>query len=214
MGGVHVAIRSQGPRGARHRGQRRHRPRDGPRPGRRPGPPSPSPAATRRSPRPPPRSWPSSAPRRPCVEVDVTDEASGREWSTPPSSASGGSTSCSTTPASTSASRRRTHARRVAEGHRHQPHQRLLCSQAAYPHMKQAGGGKIINIGSMTLDLRRLVRAGLRRRARGASSSSPGAGHGLGHRQHPGQRHPARLDRHRADQKARARSVRACTSRC
>ena len=25
----------------------------------------------------------------------------------------------------------------------------FLCSQAAYPHMKKAGGGKIINIGSM-----------------------------------------------------------------
>src|ERR1041384_3932742 len=25
----------------------------------------------------------------------------------------------------------------------------LVCSHAAYPHMKQAGGGKIINIGSM-----------------------------------------------------------------
>jgi 2-dehydro-3-deoxy-D-gluconate 5-dehydrogenase len=30
----------------------------------------------------------------------------------------------------------------------------FLCSQAAYAHMLRAGGGKIINIGSIDVDLR------------------------------------------------------------
>ena len=66
------------------------------------------------------------------------------------SSSSAGSTSSSTTPASTSASSPRSYSleewRQVLtinlDG-------AFYCSQAVYPRMKKAGGGKIINIGSM-----------------------------------------------------------------
>ena len=39
----------------------------------------------------------------------------------------------------------------------------FICSQAVYPTMKKAGGGKIINIGSMMSIFGAVVRAGLRR---------------------------------------------------
>ena len=71
-------------------------------------------------------------------------------WSRTPSRASAASTSSSTTPASTSASRRRSC--RTAEWKQVidiNLTSAFVCSQAAYPAMKQAGGGKIINIGSM-----------------------------------------------------------------
>ena len=51
----------------------------------------------------------------------------------------------------------------------------FLMSKAVYPAMKRAGGGKIINIGSMTSIFGVELRAGLRRRARAGSSSSPRA---------------------------------------
>ena len=75
----------------------------------------------------------------------------------------------------------------------------FTCSQAAYATMKGAGGGKIINIGSMMSIF-------------GASFTTPYAaskggivqmtkamatGRGLGQGQHPGQRCAAGLDRHR-----------------
>ena len=83
----------------------------------------------------------------------------------------------------------------------------FVCSHAAYPHMKQAGGGKIINIGSMMSIFaarvlarvcgeqgrHRAVRALLRDR--------------LGEGQHPGERDPAGLDRHRPDQGRAARGA-------
>ena len=65
--------------------------------------------------------------------------------------------------------------------------------------MKTAGGGKIINIGSMMS----IFGAASRRpmaRARAASCSSPAPAPRLGQGQHPGQRRPAGLDRHRPDQ--------------
>ena len=47
----------------------------------------------------------------------------------------------------------------------------FLMSKAVYPAMKQAGGGKIINIGSMTSIFGARIRARRMRRARVASSS-------------------------------------------
>ncbi len=53
-------------------------------------------------------------------------------------------------------------ARRVAARARRQPDERIPVLRSAYPHMQRAGGGKIVNIGSMTVDLRRVVRSGVR----------------------------------------------------
>ncbi len=49
----------------------------------------------------------------------------------------------------------------------------FLCTPAAHPHMKAAGGGKIINIGSMMSIFGALACAGLCAPARAASCSSP-----------------------------------------
>ena len=48
----------------------------------------------------------------------------------------------------------------------------FLCAQAAYPEMKRAGGGKIINIGSMTSIFGVPFAAPYARQPRAASSSS------------------------------------------
>ena len=75
----------------------------------------------------------------------------------------------------------------------------FLMSKAVYPAMKRGGGGKIINIGSMTS----IFGAGVCRRLcvnQGRDrpvDQEPGAG--LGGRQHSGQRDPAGLVRYRAD---------------
>jgi 2-deoxy-D-gluconate 3-dehydrogenase len=62
---------------------------------------------------------------------------------------SAASTSSSTTPASTSASRRIAEIEEWDSVIETNLTSAFLCSQAVYPAMKQAGGGKIINIGSM-----------------------------------------------------------------
>ena len=101
--------------------------------------------------RPPPPSSAKLGVKTAVLTVDVTDEAQcrkhGRGHGRPASAAS---TSSSTTPASTSASRRRSYAlaewRQVIDANLTSA---FCCAQAAYPAMKAAGGGKIVNIGSM-----------------------------------------------------------------
>ena len=89
----------------------------------------------------------------------------------------------------------------------------FLCCREVYPHMVRQGGGKIINIGSMTsifgLDWGRALRCqqGWNRPA----LEEPR--HRLGKGQHPGQRDPARLDIDRPDgPTARAVSRKACAN--
>ena len=74
----------------------------------------------------------------------------------------------------------------------------FLMSKAVYPAMKKAGGGKIVNIGSMTSIFGAAFAAGLCIEQGGNRSIDQEPGPGLGPRQHPGQRHPTRLVRHRA----------------
>ena len=83
----------------------------------------------------------------------------------------------------------------------------FVCSHAAYPHMKQAGGGKIINIGSMMSIFAAPLLAGLcgeqgRHRAVRALLRDR-----LGEGQHPGELDPAGLDQHRADAGRAARGA-------
>ena len=89
----------------------------------------------------------------------------------------------------------------------------FLCSQAAYPEMKAAGGGKIINIGSMMSIFGAPLRVGLCREQGRHRAAHQGAGHRLGRGQHPGQRGAAGLDRHRPD-RARAPQVAGLHERC
>ena len=77
----------------------------------------------------------------------------------------------------------------------------FLMSKAVYPAMKKAGGGKIVNIGSMTSIFGAGVRGGLCVEQGGNRPVDQEPGPGLGHGQHPGQRDPTRLVRHRADGK-------------
>jgi 2-deoxy-D-gluconate 3-dehydrogenase len=75
----------------------------------------------------------------------------------------------------------------------------FLCSQAAYPEMLKAGGGKMINVGSMmSLFGAPYAVAYLQQGRHRADVTSDGDGMGEG--QHPGQRGAARLDRHRTDE--------------
>ena len=77
--------------------------------------------------------------------------------------------------------------------------------------MKAAGGGKIINIGSMMSIFGAPFAPAYARLQGRHRAADEGAGHGLGQRQHPGQRRAARLDRHRADQEGPRAGRRACT---
>ena len=70
--------------------------------------------------------------------------------------------------------------------------------------MKAAGGGKIINIGSMMSIFGAAFAAGLRRQQGRHRAADPSRCDRLGQGQHPGQRGAAGLDRHRADASARA----------
>ena len=90
----------------------------------------------------------------------------------------------------------------------------FLCSQAVYPHMKKAGGGKIINIGSM------LSIFGAPFAARLCGASKGGIvqldallRRRLGQGQHPGQRRPAGLDRHGPHRRA-AKQIDGLTTAC
>ncbi len=77
----------------------------------------------------------------------------------------------------------------------------FLMSKVVYAAMKRAGGGKIINIGSMTSIFGVAVcrRVCIDQGRDRPVDQEPGAG--VGGRQYSGERHPARLVRHRANRK-------------
>jgi nucleoside-diphosphate-sugar epimerase len=79
----------------------------------------------------------------------------------------------------------------------------FLCSRAVHPAMKAAGGGKIINIGSMMS----IFGASLCRQQGRHRAIHPLLRGRLGHRQHPDQRGTAGMDRYRSDE-ARPRAGR------
>ena len=90
----------------------------------------------------------------------------------------------------------------------------FLCSQAVYPAMKAAGGGKIINIGSMMSIFGASFAPAYAASKGGIVQFTRSCAVRLGRRQHPGQRGAAGLDRHRSHQtRPRARST-ACTTGC
>jgi NAD(P)-dependent dehydrogenase (short-subunit alcohol dehydrogenase family) len=76
----------------------------------------------------------------------------------------------------------------------------FLCSRAVHPAMKEAGGGKIINIGSMMSIFGTKLRAGLCRQQRRHRAIHPLLRGCLGRRQHPGECGATGLDRHRSNQ--------------
>ena len=78
------------------------------------------------------------------------------------------------------------------------------CARSRASALKAAGGGKIINIGSMMSIFGTPLSGALRREQGRRRAAHPGARNRLGRGRHPGQRHPARLDRHRVDQRAPA----------
>jgi len=89
----------------------------------------------------------------------------------------------------------------------------LFCAQAAYPHMKAAGRGKILNVGSMyslfgaaTVAAYAASKGGLVQLTR--SLARLGAG------QYSSQCHPARLGRYRADPPSAAASRRTSRLCC
>ena len=80
--------------------------------------------------------------------------------------------------------------------------------------MKAAGGGKIINIGSMMSIFGASFTPAYAASKGGIVQFTRAMRLRLGRRQHPGQRRAAGLDRHRPHQaRARARST-ACTTAC
>ena len=91
----------------------------------------------------------------------------------------------------------------------------FLCCREAYPHMVEQGGGKIINIGSMTSIFGLDWGASVRGKQGGNRPALEESCHRMGEGQHPGQRHPAGLDRYGLDgasaravpRKARANNV-------
>ena len=90
----------------------------------------------------------------------------------------------------------------------------FVASQAAYPHMKRAGGGKIVNIGSMMSIFGASFAAPYAASKGGIVQLTRALATAWAQRQHPGQRRASGLDRHRAHPRARARKSRACTSAC
>ena len=83
----------------------------------------------------------------------------------------------------------------------------FLCSQAAYAPMKAAGGGKMINIGSMMSLFGAPYATPYASSKGGIVQMTRAHGDGLGEGQHPGERGAAGLDRHRPDASARAQQV-------
>ena len=73
----------------------------------------------------------------------------------------------------------------------------FMCCQAAYPAMKAAGGGKIINIGSMMSIFGASFTAPYAATKGGIVQLTRALRLRLGQGQHPGQRGAAGLDRHR-----------------
>ena len=83
----------------------------------------------------------------------------------------------------------------------------FLCSQAVYPAMKAAGGGKIINIGSMMSIFGARFTPAYAASKGGIVQFTRSCACAWARRQHPGQCGAAGLDRHRSDQ-ARPRADR------
>ncbi len=73
----------------------------------------------------------------------------------------------------------------------------FLCSQAVHPVMKAQGGGKIINIGSMMSIFGASFSPAYAASKGGIVQFTRSCAVRMGRRQHPGQRHPAGLDRYR-----------------
>ena len=79
----------------------------------------------------------------------------------------------------------------------------FMCSHAAYPHMNKAGGGKIINIGSMMSIFAASFSPAYAASKGGIVQFGALLRDRLGEGQHPGERDPAGLDQHRPDRRAR-----------
>ena len=91
----------------------------------------------------------------------------------------------------------------------------FMCCQAAYPRAEvAAGGGKIINIGSMMSIFGASFTARLRRDQGRHRPAHPRARLRLGRGQHPGQRGAAGLDRHRPHGPGARATSPVCTSAC
>ena len=106
------------------------------------------------------------------------------------------------------------HARRMAHRARQQPHQRLPVQPCRLSGDEAGRRRQDHQYRLDDVDLRRAVRDRLRREQGRHGADDQVAGDRVGQGQHPGQRHPARLDRHRPHP-ARARAgCRACTTRC
>jgi len=80
----------------------------------------------------------------------------------------------------------------------------FICTHAAYPHMKQAGRGKVINIGSM-MSIFGTGYAPAYAASKGGIAAHACLRDSLGEGQHPGQCGAAGLDRYRLDPRRAAR---------
>ena len=90
----------------------------------------------------------------------------------------------------------------------------FVCCQAAYPLMQQAGGGKIINIGSMLSIFGAPFAPAYGASKGGIVQLTKSLAVGLGQGQHPGQRRAAGLDRHRPHPGRAQARCRASTRWC
>ena len=90
--------------------------------------------------------------------------------------------------------------RGMGQRHQDQPHQRVPVLAGGAPRDEGRGRRQDHQYRLDDVDLRRQLRAGLCREQRRHRAVHPLLRGGLGRRQHPGQRHPAGLDRHRSDQ--------------
>jgi len=85
----------------------------------------------------------------------------------------------------------------------------FLMAKAVYPAMKRAGGGKIINTGSMTSIFGSSFAAAYASSKGGVVQFTKSLALAWAAEQHPGQRHPAGVVRYRADDAGTARNPRA-----
>ena len=89
----------------------------------------------------------------------------------------------------------------------------FVCAHAAYPHMVRAGGGKIINIGSMLSIFATSYAVAYAASKGGIVQMTKALRVRLGQGQHPGQRDPAGLDRYRVHPHCAARGAGAPRAR-
>ena len=94
---------------------------------------------------------------------------------------------------------RAVHARRMAHGDGQQPHQRLPVQPCRLSRDEEGRHGQDHQHRLDDVDLRRALRHRLCREQGRHGADDQVDGHRLGQGQHPGERHPAGLDRHRAD---------------